>query len=1554
MRNITAGALAKLAQETGTEPVNYVDIQWIPGGPWVRYSAAVQLGAYPTLANVNDFDTGVNIQTSSFGVSCSVTLNDDQAGSLLNIINTHNIHKSPCRVYHWYPDLPTSDAFIIFQGQISSPVTWNESQRQLSFTILDQIYSRDVGFSLEQGQFSYISDDVVGQSWPVVFGEALHVPAVRALDVLKATSTTIFGIPDPTLILKRTQMESDLENYFRAYNYFIGLIYLLQQSITPYYVTKQVLRISSASGACTLSYKGVETGSISKASTVADVDNAIKSVTQDWVVTDTRLSNTITLFTFTFQYDTNKYKKIQDALAAIKPAAFSIKTQDSFFGNTAAQMIPTKVTLDDAEIDYTSYETMIYTRAKEVQEEYADAIIAEDALKQEIEDLSTDADKANKIYDQIIRVYEKDGDADLRDRLQAALTLKNHYITALLAKTQALTLASFNKEKIEVDAHNLKFVFESIKNLKRKIIELFDAWVRLKKRYDTLLRIIEQQDNILVPSGKVQDSYQFAQATDVDVVVKGVTLKGQFDLGEFTITSAEPTYRNVLLDTRQSDDLDYFWIQDDTIDLSQKYCKIQSSNSTLTNRIIFVDEQVGNRCRFQLVKKKSNIRSSPDDFTFSGINDAQIKDAFGSSLIGTETLAQLIAIANSIPKDIAKDIYKRLQGGNYVQVLRTFQPGKTLAEDPGSGNFQLRYNGQITDLIPHTANESNIQTAIVAGTGLKDADINVECWQFDKYAAMQDYAKAYAAAYQNPSGSFDNNGVVTEFRITFTTAATSTKPVPMYPLEVVTTRPVDAAGTDIGFKTQPTAAVPTPVNIYLDTYIQSTGAHEFTVKQIISKIENAVEASKHGKEFKSIQGKIEEISDQLLLQMQNGATAAEIKELRDLIMAQEIRFQQLLTFVKIPEQVLADAYKLISSSEQKVLFAMELLHFLAWRHSLVPIAAYFPDPHLEYVVVGQDITAIKEASPIILYPWLGPYKRGTRAEIMENALTLPNSEAFIIEPGTEIASLGDFQQVYVANIMPSTVRSVYAYKIVDGLQKLLPVPSEYYNKNEADNYGRFTLTSISLKKPLSEYREQNWIDGLFVSLVSSVGPNPMDVVAWVLANFSNLTLDSGTYTALHAKLANYPTHFALLDKIDALTLIKDIAYQARCACWLNHDTVHMVYLPEEGTSIHTFTEDNAFAISYGFTDSDLITTNYIANWRFDYSKDKKFKHILRYNVKRFEEQKEEHDFYTLTDKGLVDKTATFWLIRKSNVWKQITFKAPLDAMNIEPFDTVTLDFAGDYFATGAVKGVIQSANYNPSDKSMTFIVWLPILAGKMTPYIFAWPANLLASDIYPLSDDIIAGNAGDPFADNVPNGIDYDPFATNPTNIRPQDYGDITPTDLTDTLPVSILGNIEEVTSLPPVPENFNPGIEDAPEADMQAPVQGADVNVMEQIGADIKEINGIGGFFGNGNATRLVKIVRKNEDKTEIILPSELTLPTTDPLDPLLEDIEVVTQWYDVVDSEGKTFPVEVPGLHPNDVIPGNSRLIAIYSEKKGQWEGYIPTYLNDSQEVADAAEIT
>ena len=146
-------------------------------------------------------DNTVKISEGGENASVEITM-DDTDGSIKAILDANDIHKRPVWIYQWFEGLDLSDMFLIFKGQVNSPITWDEGNRQVVFTIMSLIESVEIGFSIEEGNFPNPPYFLIGKAWPLAFGTTVNVPALRTNNLYVGTLASGVGISDFTIPLK--------------------------------------------------------------------------------------------------------------------------------------------------------------------------------------------------------------------------------------------------------------------------------------------------------------------------------------------------------------------------------------------------------------------------------------------------------------------------------------------------------------------------------------------------------------------------------------------------------------------------------------------------------------------------------------------------------------------------------------------------------------------------------------------------------------------------------------------------------------------------------------------------------------------------------------------------------------------------------------------------------------------------------------------------------------------------------------------------------------------------------------------------------------------------------------------------------------------------------------------------------------------------------------------------------------------------------------------------------------------------------------------------------
>lgn len=341
----------------------------------------------------------------------------------------------------------------------------------------------------------------------------------------------------------------------------------------------------------------------------------------------------------------------------------------------------------------------------------------------------------------------------------------------------------------------------------------------------------------------------------------------------------------------------------------------------------------------------------------------------------------------------------------------------------------------------------------------------------------------------------------------------------------------------------------------------------------------------------------------------------------------------------------------------------------------------------------------------------------------------PAADLFWATPGSKITYAEDTDVVYIVNILPSDVKCVTAYRTLEnGVRLLLVVPDDYYQVRTVDYVG-YQVTELYFPVALS-ILGKGWEDDIYVTQESSVGPNTVDILEWLIETYTSSSIDATSFNAVKTKIQNYPSDFPLLDRRNVIQVLEEIAYQARCAIYLRDNTFYLKYLAEEPDPVDTIEEDdilqNTLRITH--TPTEDLVTKLTAVWRDDYAKDE-HNLILRNNVVKYGTQADQDEYYIYNRFPLVEKSATFWLIRKSNTWRKLQFKTALNKLALEPFDDITIDCPS--FSASPVLGMIESATYDSSDNTISFEVWTSVRSGETVNYPWYFPATVEASQVWP-------------------------------------------------------------------------------------------------------------------------------------------------------------------------------------------------------------------------------
>ena len=403
---------------------------------------------------------------------------------------------------------------------------------------------------------------------------------------------------------------------------------------------------------------------------------------------------------------------------------------------------------------------------------------------------------------------------------------------------------------------------------------------------------------------------------------------------------------------------------------------------------------------------------------------------------------------------------------------------------------------------------------------------------------------------------------------------------------------------------------------------------------------------------------------------------------------------------------------------------------------------------------------------------------------------MPTSNFFWARSGARVTLDGEEEILYIANLLPATVNRVSAFRRLATGEKLMTLPTSMYEIFQTD-YGPYTVTELLFNtlpslvpNPVNGKVDGKWGDDVYVSMTSSVGPNTVDILQYLIETYTTFDIDAASFASVHTSLADYPSGFAILDRRNVVEVLREIAEQARCAIYVRDNTVFLKYLSEEPTSVATINEDDVIAnsLTVEHTDTEDVVTKSVATWQKSGGQEKPDEIILRHNIKKYGVQEETTDYYTYNVREHILKSATFWLIRKSNTWRRVSFRTTIKHLALEIFDCVTLDLSD--VAPSPIKVVVEKATFNSDSREIEFQCWTPLKAGTTIPYVFAWPASVAAATEFPTQEEIDAGFAGggDSIGYTMVPPPDHLLAAQTVAGDNRADWGDRFPSDLDDTL----------------------------------------------------------------------------------------------------------------------------------------------------------------------------
>jgi hypothetical protein len=341
------------------------------------------------------------------------------------------------------------------------------------------------------------------------------------------------------------------------------------------------------------------------------------------------------------------------------------------------------------------------------------------------------------------------------------------------------------------------------------------------------------------------------------------------------------------------------------------------------------------------------------------------------------------------------------------------------------------------------------------------------------------------------------------------------------------------------------------------------------------------------------------------------------------------------------------------------------------------------------------ITTPRTPSPRIIQPILQQFwaEAGTSIEHVVDPVP--------VDPGAVPVPVSDKPVAYIISIIPGSVEAVKAYKTINNIKTLCLVPADLYTVT-SQVYDTVQAVQIDFANALSNIVDGGWSDDIYVTFESAVDGTPVEIMQYLINTYSDWSLD-GSFTGGPSTRCN----FAILDRKNLLELLREIAFQAKCALWVDNNVAYLKYLPT--MSIVGTVDDSVISIEPGIErlcpPTEDIVTKAVVKWRSslapgitDQKKDASEKTIiLRENIDKFGVLQVDWDFYIYNDYTTILEAATYWLHKKANPTNILKFKTFLDQLGLDVFDDITVQ-TSVYNGTA----MITQSVCNPDENTIDF------------------------------------------------------------------------------------------------------------------------------------------------------------------------------------------------------------------------------------------------------------
>lgn len=671
MRQLTANARSVISQRTGLEPINVIGIAW-DGAHYVYYADKDFAGIPGKVLEVGAVDDVQSLSGSSGSSQVSVTV-DDSDGSIRDLLGRFDPQKKPVKILQAFTGMQLADAFTVFFGAMSTPITWSEGERKFSFEAVSRVEaggmglflgtSGEVGFSPEECQFADVSPQLWGKTWPLAFGDTVYVPCVKSFQRSRGATATGFGIRDHTLPFKYWHLVERLSILARGFNYYITLanacrtligtqpVDLSQlfeaftwdhledvaRNVDPTDIESVSVATNSDPGSADsqknyrinyLNRVTVAQLGTSDKNVLIDLTTAVQVVNQmevsyaSLIVTEQRTKQDhedIAAFIHAFDKSVDKFSNLiqnaptrqrQDLIDVVSGIINYLNKQITVRNITTQELVRTQVVVPNSQ----SAAFSLTPPQDVVQSETL--LLLQQSITEGVRGLET-------LKQQLATAPPNQFQTLLTAASKLLSDVSTQQKVLINSVTQVLLKVQGAKERLEIDMDNCEYAVKTLREIDKKIWKTILDYNKTTHELWKVMRAIGDQAAMQTTVVQVADNNLFPRGS-IRLNINNTIFRGVLSGSAFTVQAIEPKYANIRIGPRQTDEVDCFWVADASIILKGCYC-LRAFNITPSDpdwdfsgpvtqvrwRVFKVKEQYGTKCVIELIENRSRRAPKP-------------------------------------------------------------------------------------------------------------------------------------------------------------------------------------------------------------------------------------------------------------------------------------------------------------------------------------------------------------------------------------------------------------------------------------------------------------------------------------------------------------------------------------------------------------------------------------------------------------------------------------------------------------------------------------------------------------------------------------------------------------------------------------------------------------------------------------------------------------------------------------------------------------------------------------------------------------------------------